>query len=91
MSRLNIKVDIEKVNAKPEFAKSRAMRASVVYVPTPHVPTCQRAKSMPVSHFYVPTCQRRANYLTWRANVPTCQFFNLACQRFQLCLTFANF
>ena len=35
-----------------EFAKSRAMRASVVYVPT-----CQRAKSVPKFHFYVPTCQ----------------------------------
>ena len=38
-----------------EFAKSRAIsaiRASVVYLPT-----CQRAKSVPSSHFYVPTCQ----------------------------------
>ena len=59
-----------------EFAKSsamRAIRASVIYVPT-----CQRANSVPTSHFYVSACQR-ANK---RANGPkTCQFFNLACQR----------
>ena len=60
-----------------EFAKSRAMRAiraSAVYVPT-----CQRAKSVPTSHFYlpinVPTWQRRANFSTWRANVPRCVNF----------------
>ena len=47
-----------------EFAKSRAMRAiraSVVYVPT-----CQRANK----RANVPTWQRRANFSTWRANVP---------------------
>ena len=49
-----------------EFAKSRAMGASVVCLPT-----CQRAKSVPTFHFYVPTCpcQRRANFPTWRASV----------------------
>ena len=42
-----------------------------------HVPTCKRAKSVPISHFYVPTCQS-ANK---RANVPkSYQLFNLACQ-----------
>ena len=42
-----------------------------------NVPACQRAKSVPVSHFYVSRCQwmcqraiRRANVLAWRANVP---------------------
>ena len=52
---------------KNEFAKSshmHVMRASVVYVPT-----CQRAKNVPTSHFYVPTCQRLANFSTWCANV----------------------
>ena len=45
-----------------EFAKLRAMRAmrvSVVYVPT-----CQRVKSVQTSHFYVPTSQRPANFST---------------------------
>ena len=44
--------------------------------------TCQRAKSVPTSHFYVKKCQyscqpakvpRHANYSTWHANVPSCQ------------------
>ena len=50
-----------------EFARSRVMRAkraSVVYVAT-----CK-----------VPTCQNPANYSTWRANLPKAwQLFNLAC------------
>ena len=74
----------------------RAIRASVVYVPT-----CQCAKSLPTSHFYVPinvpcvsrwqrranfsTCRanvpRRASILTWGANVPKgVPFFNFTCQ-----------
>ena len=47
------------------LAYQRGLRANV--------PACQRAKSVPASHFYVPTCQcaiRRANVLTWRAKVP---------------------
>ena len=65
-----------------EFAKSRAMRASVptwftwqrAWVPAWFA--CQRA-CVPTSHFYVPTCQytcqraiQRANVLTRRANLP---------------------
>ena len=41
-----------------------------------HVPTYQRAKSVPTSHFYVPTCQRankRADVPIFQLGVPTCQ------------------
>ena len=38
-----------------EFAKSRAMHARRAR--RAHVPKCQRAKSVSISHFYVPTCQ----------------------------------
>ena len=40
------------------------------------MPACQRAKSVPASHFYFPTCHTvivlswRANFSTWRTNVP---------------------
>ena len=38
-----------------------------------HVPTCQRAKIVPTSHFYVPinapTCQSQGNFSTWCANL----------------------
>ena len=50
-----------------KFAKSRTMRACVVYVPTclrasaVYIPTCLRAKSVPSSDFAVPKCQKRAN------------------------------
>ena len=55
-----------------EFAKSRCIRASVVYVPTCQcanvskacqflIFTCQRAKGVPVIQLGVPTCQSRAN------------------------------
>ena len=48
------------------------LRASVVYVPT-----CQRVKSVPSSHFYVPTCHKAR------------QCFNLACQRAKRRATFS--
>ena len=66
---------------RKEFAKSRAMRASVVYVstcPCTNVPktyqllifTCQRAKGMPILQPRIPTCQHAKAF----------QFINLACQ-----------
>ena len=61
------------------------------YACVPVYLTCQRAKSVPTSHFYVSTChtafhcfilacQREkwcANFSTWRANVPIFQTFLL--------------
>ena len=71
------------IRCSGEFAKlraTRAIRASVVYVPTSQhgdVPkarqflifTCQRSNN----RANMPTCQRRTNYSTWRANFPTYQ------------------
>ena len=60
-----------------EFANSRAMRASVVYLPT-----CQRVSVSKACQLLIftcqspnvpPTCQTRANYSPWRANVLTCK------------------
>ena len=55
-----------------EFAKTRTMRASVVYVGSCQllIFTCERAKCMPVIQFDMPTCQRRANISTWHGKVP---------------------
>ena len=67
-----------------EFAKTRTMRASVVYVGSCQllIFTCERAKCMPVIQFDMPTCQRRANISTWRARCQDgCQFFNFASQK----------
>ena len=83
-----------------EFAKSRAKRAYVIYVPTclrasvVYVPTCLRAGAV-----YVPTCQKRANFSFLLASVPmnlptchtACQYFNLACQRAKRCARFSSF
>ena len=44
------------------------MRASVVYVPT-----CQRGKSAPASHFYVLMCQRAKGVPIIQLGVPTCK------------------
>ena len=61
------------IRCSGEFAKlraTRAIRASVVYVPT-----CQHAN--------VPKACQLFNLACQLANVPkACHFFNLACQRF---------
>ena len=63
-----------------------------------NVPTCERAKGMPIIQLGLPACQRRANFLTWRANLSKgVSIFQLFFKRnfnfwiSQLCLTFTNF
>ena len=50
-----------------EFAKSRHMRASVVYVPRVCqllIFTCQRAKGMPIFQLGGQTCQKRSIFFS---------------------------
>ena len=86
---------------KNEFSKSCAKRA---YEQT--LSTCQRASVVYMPTWRVSTCQKRANLSFLRVNVPinvpmchtayqcfnqtTCKFFNLACQRAKIHDTFSD-
>ena len=63
---------------KVKFAKSRAMRASVVHVPRANVPTCQKRANFSFLRANVPTCQYRCQRTkgepVFQLEVPTCQY-----------------
>ena len=61
-----------------QFAKSRNMRASVVYVPT--CPCANVPKARQHLLFTWQRVNKRANLQIFHLGVPTWQFFRLACQ-----------